>query len=187
MAFFPMLVSLETKEVLVVGGGQVASRKIKTLLLFKPRITVVAKQSTAFVEKLASSGVITLHKRSFRSNGDIKDKDVVIVAVDDIKLQQSIFELCLKEKIPVNCVDSPKYCTFIFPSVVVRESFVTGISTSGRAPLVSKTVRKFLEKILPKNIEDVIDNVERIRNSSLKKTEKEKVLEETVKKLKWNC
>lgn len=187
MAFFPMFVSLEAKEVLVVGGGQVASRKIKTLLLFKPHITVVAKQSTAFVEKLAASGVITLHKRSVLSNEDINDKDVVIVAVDDIKLQQSIFELCLKEKIPVNCVDSPKYCTFIFPSVVVRESFVMGISTSGRAPLVSKTVRKSLEKIFPKNIEDVVDKVERIRNSSLKKTEKEKVLEEAVEKLKWNC
>ncbi len=187
MAFFPMFISLQEKEVLVVGGGQVASRKIKTLLLFKPRITVVAKQSTAFVEKLASSGVITLHKRSFSSNEDIKNKDIVIVAADDIKLQQSIFELCLKEKIPVNCVDSPKYCTFIFPSVIVRENFVTGISTSGRAPLVSKTVRKFLEKILPKNIEDVVNNVELIRNSSLKKTKKEKVLEEAVEKLKWHC
>ena len=187
MTFFPMFINLQDKEVLVVGGGQVASRKIKTLLLFKPHITVVARQFTAFVKKLASSGVITLHKKSFHSNEDINDKDIVIVAVDDIKLQQSIFELCLKEKIPVNCVDSPKYCTFIFPSVVVRESFVAGISTSGRAPLVSKTVRKFLEKILPKNIEDVVDNVEMIRNSSLNKTEKEKVLGQAVEKLKWHC
>ena len=90
MALFPMFVNLKQKEVLVIGGGKVATRKVKTLLNFGPSITVIARQTTDLIDKLAQEGTIKLHKRSFNLKEDIKNRDVVIVATDDIDLQKSI-------------------------------------------------------------------------------------------------
>jgi len=187
MAFFPMFINLKQKEVLVIGGGKVATRKVKTLLNFGPSITVIARQTTDLIDKLAQEGVIKLHKRSFNLKEDIKNKDAVIVALDDIDLQKSIYEKCSKENIPVNCVDSPAFCTFIFPSVIVRGDFVIGISTSGKAPLISKKVREFLENIIPDKIEDIVESVERVRNSNMGTLERREEMEKLAKKLKWIC
>ncbi len=171
--------NLKGKNVLVVGGGVVASRKIKTLLLFEPRIRVVTKRSSDFIRGLAEEGSVSLSERPFEK-GDLEGNDLVVVAVDDIGLQASIFKECLRRGIPVNCVDSPKYCSFIFPSVVVRGALSVGISTSGRAPAVSKRIRELVEGVLPPDIGNVVEEVAGLRKSSVE--DKERVIRETVRK-----
>lgn len=182
-----MFVDLTDKDVLLVGGGKVATRKLKTLLLFNPKMTVVAKKCTKFIKKLSQQDIISLHNRAFNPMTDIKDREMVIVAVDDLNLQRTTYELCKKSKIPINCVDSPDFCSFIFPSVIVRDDFVIGISTSGKAPLVSRRTREVLEKIIPGNINKIVRNIEKIRQSNLEKDREKEKMERYLRKLKWNC
>ncbi len=185
MALFPMFVDLTDKDVLLVGGGSVATRKLKTLLKFKPKITVISIECSEFIENLAQKGKIVLHKRKFEPENDIKGRDLVIVAIDNLKLQSITYDICKEKKIPVNCVDSPAFCSFIFPSVIIRGDFVLGISTSGKAPLLSKTTREILEKILPADIENVVRKIEKIRNSDIDKDKKENKMKALINKLKW--
>ncbi len=187
MALFPMFVDLSDKNALLVGGGEVATRKLKTLLHFKPKVTVISKDCTEFIENLAQNGKIVLYKREFEPENDIKGRDLVIVAVDSIKLQRVAYNLCKEKSIPINCVDSPEFCSFIFPSVIVRDDFVVGISTSGKAPLVSRKTREALERIIPKNISAIVKGIEKIRQSHLVKGEKRKEMDRYIRKLRWNC
>ncbi len=176
MAFFPMFTNLEDKRVLVVGGGVVASRKIETLLTFKPQeIYIVAKALNDSVKRFGKRKTVKLNEREFRTE-DLENKDMVIVAADDTDLQMEIFKECKNKNIPVNCVDSPKYCSFIFPSVIVKGDFVIGISTSGKAPFISKKMRKFLEKIIPDSMNEIVNEASNIRSSFTKEKEKNKEL-----------
>jgi len=183
MPLFPMFVDLKNKNVLVVGGGTVAQRKIEKLIPFKPKIEVVAKNINRDIKKLAKdyAGII-LNERAFDFL-DLKNKDIVIVAVDDISLQKEIYEECIKRKIPVNSVDSPDYCSFIFPALVVKGELVIGISTSGTVPGLSAKVRKHIEKCLPENIEEILNELKHIRETLPKGEERQRVILQKVEEL----
>lgn len=167
MPLFPLFVNLEGKNVLVVGGGKTASRKIKGLLPFKANIVVVADKISQSIMKLYKNGTINLFERKFRFS-DLNDKDMVIAAIDDIKLQKSIYEKCKAMNVAINCVDSPSFCSFIFPSLVIRNDLVIGISTSAKAPSISKEIRKMIAKMIPKNIGKIIEKVADLRASATK-------------------
>jgi len=158
MPFFPLFVNLSQKEILVVGGGEVATRKVEKLLPFGGKITVVAPKVTKKLKKLAKEGKIKLKRRKFLT-GDLKNKSLAVVAVDDLNLQRKIFKLCTKRGIPCNTVDSPRYCSFIFPALVVRGDLVIGISTGGKAPALSKEIARLIDKTLPPNTEEVLNRL----------------------------
>ena len=164
MPYFPMFVNLEGKRVVVVGGGKVASRKVEKLLPFEPRIRVIAPKITHYIHSLAKEGKIELLKRRVRLK-DLRDAFMVIVAVDDLRLQKKIYGFCVKMGIHCNAVDSPDFCTFLFPALVVRGNLVIGVSTSGKAPALSAGIRELIEKELPQNIEDLLSELEGLRES----------------------
>jgi len=164
MPHFPMFVNLEGKRVVVVGGGKVASRKVEKLLPFEPRIRVIAPKITHYIHSLAKEGKIELLKRRVRLK-DLRDAFMVIVAVDELRLQKKIYGFCVKMGIHCNAVDSPDFCTFLFPALVVRGNLVIGVSTSGKAPALSAGIRELIEKELPQNIEDLLSELEGLRES----------------------
>ena len=178
MGYFPFFIDLKDKKVLVVGGGKVATRKVEKLLSFTENITVVAPKVTETIKRLAKEGKITLKRRRFLVS-DLKDAFAVIVAVDSLELQRRIFKLCEKRGILCNSVDSPDYCNFIFPSLVVKGDLVIGISTGGKVPALSKRVREIIEDCLPEDVDKVLEEIARLRKS-LKKGEKR---QELIKKL----
>ncbi len=164
MRYFPMFVNLEGKRVVVVGGGKVASRKVEKLLPFEPRIRVIAPKITHYIHSLAKEGKIELLKRRVRLK-DLRDAFMVIVAVDDLRLQKKIYGFCVKMGIHCNAVDTPDFCTFLFPALVVRGNLVIGVSTSGKVPALSAGIRELIEKELPQNIEDLLSELEGLRES----------------------
>ena len=183
MAYFPLFIDLQDKKVLVVGAGEVALRKIEKLLPFNPKITVVAKKvKQEKVYKLAKEKKINLIERPF-SFEDLKEKDLVIVAVDDINLQKQIYEYCKDKKIPVNSVDSPKFCSFIFPAYIKKADLIIGVSTSGKAPALAGKLKKTLEECLPENIEVILDQLEEIRKKLPKGKERQKLIKEKLTEL----
>ncbi|WP_457644537.1 precorrin-2 dehydrogenase/sirohydrochlorin ferrochelatase family protein [Persephonella sp.] len=180
MALFPMFIDLTGKKVLIVGAGNVALRKIEKLIPFSPDITVVAKKVSDDVRDICSSNGIEVFERPFRIE-DLEGKDMVIVAVDDIQLQKEIFEYCRDLKIPVNSVDSPEYCDFIFPAYVKIDDIVIGITTSGKAPGLSAKIREIIENCLPDNLEDLLNELSHIREKEKKGKERQELIKKIIR------
>ncbi len=180
MALFPMFVDIKDKNVLIVGAGEVALRKIEKLIPFEPNITVVAKEIVRDeIKDLAEKHNIHLIERAFLFT-DIDGKEIVIVAVDNIDLQREIYNYCVRRKIPVNSVDSPDYCTFIFPAYVKRGDIVIGITTSGKAPGLSGKLRKLIESYLPEDLENILDELIKIRETLPKGEERQELIKKLV-------
>lgn len=155
MPSFPMYITLEDRHVLVIGAGRVAARKIDKLLQFGPRIDVVALRVSDEVEAWANGGKLTLTRRAFE-HADLEGADMVIVAADDLALQEQLYGACVARRIPINSVDSPRWCSFTFPALVVDGDVTFGISTAGKAPAVAAGLRAWLQRILPPGLAEVV-------------------------------
>lgn len=157
-----MFVDLKGRDCLVVGAGEVALRKIEQLMKFHPNLTVIAPHVHPEIEILASQ--ITILKREYGAE-DLTGRFLVIGALDDMGEQEKIYHACTEMKTPVNCVDSPALCSFIFPALIVEGDLCVGINTAGRAPAVSSAVRQYLTALIPEGIGALIDHVHAIRQS----------------------
>lgn len=164
MALFPMFVDLEGRNCLVIGGGEVALRKIEQLVKFAPHICVIAPMIHEEIRALARTHSIELIERAYTMN-DLEKRFLVIGALDILEEQKNIYQACVEAKIPVNCVDSPELCSFIFPALIVEGDLCIGINTAGRAPAVSSALRKYLSGWIPQGIGGLIDQVDSIRKS----------------------
>jgi precorrin-2 dehydrogenase/sirohydrochlorin ferrochelatase len=164
MPLFPLFINIKHKKVLVVGAGQVAARKIEKLLPFEPILKVVATKVSKTVAELSrvDSHQIELHRRAYRSE-DLEGVDFAIIAADDIELQKNIHVICIERKIPINCVDSPEFCTFIFPALVVDGDVTIAINTAGRAPGLSRFLRQKIAEFLPANLNEVVNKLSQFR------------------------
>jgi precorrin-2 dehydrogenase/sirohydrochlorin ferrochelatase len=145
MRYYPINLDIKSRKVLVVGGGGVGSRKVKTLLSCGARVTVVSHEVSAQLQALAASGEIRLEQRSYQSD-DLDDMFLVIGATNDEKLNRQISSDAEQLNTLCNIADRPEVCNFILPSIVHRDDLVITISTSGKSPALAKKLRKDLEK-----------------------------------------
>lgn len=176
MALFPMFVDLKDHDCLIIGAGEVALRKIEQLVKFSPSLTVIAPDIHEEIRTLALHYPITILKREYEPS-DCEGRFLVIGALDDLYEQEKIYHACMMSKTPVNCVDSPALCSFIFPALIVEGDLCVGINTAGRAPAVSSALRKFLTSVIPEGIHDLIDRVHAIRQSEpVGKPRQEKII-----------
>jgi precorrin-2 dehydrogenase / sirohydrochlorin ferrochelatase len=141
---YPMMANLQEKRCLVVGGGQVAERKIGSLLNTGAIVTVVSPACTPAVDSWAESGRITLHRRPFVPD-DVRDAVVVIAATGDPRVNLAVHRACGPHQW-VNIVDRPDLCTFTVPSVVERGDLQIAISTGGHNPGLATKLRRQLEE-----------------------------------------
>ncbi|RME75856.1 MAG: bifunctional precorrin-2 dehydrogenase/sirohydrochlorin ferrochelatase, partial [Planctomycetota bacterium] len=155
MPHFPIFLSLKQKNLLMIGAGPVALRKIKSLLSFEPNIKVVALEAHPEILKMAEEGKIEVNLRSFCEE-DLEGAEMVFIAIND---QQKAVEIGKKAKergIPVNIANSPEDSTFYFPALVQEGDFVIGISTSGQSPALSRAFRMILEQKLKGKLEGLV-------------------------------
>jgi len=144
MKYYPVHLDINNRKVLVVGGGSVGTRKVKTLLDCGARVTVVSPEVSRQLRELAASGDIKLAERSYQSE-DLNGVFVVIGATDDETLNQQISSDADRLNTLCNIADRPEVCNFILPSIVQRDDLVITISTSGQSPALAKKLRKALE------------------------------------------
>lgn len=176
MALFPMFVDLENQNIVVIGAGEVALRKIEQLIKFSPKLTVIAPTIHEEIRVLSQTHEITLMEREYVIE-DCDNRFLVIGALDDLGEQEKIYTACMKTKTPVNCVDSPLLCSFIFPALIVEGDLCVGINTSGKAPAVSSALRQFLTKLIPEGVHNLIERVHTIRqNEKVGKERQEKII-----------
>lgn len=145
MNYYPILLNLVDKPCVVVGGGEVATRKVEGLLSCGARVCVVAPGITRKLQELADADRIVWVKHPYTS-GDIREARLVIGATDDEAVNRQIYADCRERGTLCNIADKPKCCEFILPSVIRRGDLVVAVSTSGKSPAFAKALRKRLEK-----------------------------------------
>ena len=159
MAYFPMFIELEGKTVLIVGGGQVARRKLEKLLHYGAHITMAAPHIDSALIKLGADNYITAPFSADMLNG----VDIVIAATDDRAVNREISALCRERKIPVNVVDDKELCSFIFPALVKRGNMSIGISTGGASPSAAIWAKERISAILPDELDSILVYLESLR------------------------
>lgn len=160
--YYPVFLDLSEKNVLVIGGGQIALRKVLTLLKYGARIRVITKTAHPELAFLASKKKIKLLRRPFR-NPDLKGAELVICATNNELLNQQVGTDCRKNKIWVNVVDRPALCSFIVPSVVQRGDVTLAISTGGASPALAKFLRRQIESVFGKEVRLLAEALKKFR------------------------
>ena len=150
MAHFPMFVNLKDRKVLVVGGGSVALRKVEKLKKFEAKIRVVAPEIPVVPENVQVS------RRRFQVTDLLGNPALVVAATGDRRVNRRIAAWCGLLKIPVNVVDDPRSCTFLFPAVAARGDFSAGICTGGTSPTAAAYFKEKLESQLPGDLEKLL-------------------------------
>jgi precorrin-2 dehydrogenase/sirohydrochlorin ferrochelatase len=145
--FYPLLIDLLDRRVLVIGGGSVAERKVESLLEAGAAVTVVAPDVTERLQTLADSKSIRVHRRRFEES-DLNEVLLVISATDDRDTQETIAAMAHSRGVLVNTVDRPALCDFIVPAVVRRGDVIVAISTSGKSPALSAALRAKIEDVV---------------------------------------
>ncbi|MGN0696659.1 MAG: bifunctional precorrin-2 dehydrogenase/sirohydrochlorin ferrochelatase [Oscillospiraceae bacterium] len=148
MGYFPFFADINNMRTAVIGGGKVAFRKVRILAEYGADITVTAPEVCDEIYELSERcGGITINVKPF-SEMDIEGVSAVISATSDNEVNRHIYELCVKKNIPVNTVDDPEKCTFIFPALISKDNISVGISSSGTAPAFSAYLRRRIEELI---------------------------------------
>ncbi|MDY5022543.1 MAG: bifunctional precorrin-2 dehydrogenase/sirohydrochlorin ferrochelatase [Blautia sp.] len=147
--YFPMFVNLENKNIVVVGGGNIATRRVKTLLKFTRNITVIAPQMTMELQELGKTGQIVTVFRPVKRT-DFKQAYMVIAATNEWKINDEIYRICKQEGIYVNVVSDKEKCDFYFPGIFMQDDLVVGITASGLDHKKARRLREEIEKALEK-------------------------------------
>ena len=148
MDHLPIFINIRKKPCVVIGGGDIALRKINLLLKAQAKVICLSPLFCKGIKNLSKDGHITLINKSFDQT-DIKDYSIIIAATDDSSVNSSISAIAQVKKIPVNVVDSPELSSFIMPSIVDRSPLIIAVSSSGKAPVLSRIIRAKLETVIP--------------------------------------
>jgi precorrin-2 dehydrogenase/sirohydrochlorin ferrochelatase len=145
MRYYPVNLDIRNRNCLVVGGGDVGTRKVMTLLDCGAMVIVVSPAVTEKIEELSNKGLIKLERRGFKPT-DLDQMFLVIGATDNPELNRQIHAGAERLGMLCNIADRPEVCNFILPAIVNRGDLIIAISTSGKSPAFAKTMRKDLEK-----------------------------------------
>lgn len=148
MDFYPVFMDLRDRPVLVVGGGEVAARKVSLLLRAGARVRVVAPRLAAELEQRRARGEMLHVAREFVS-GDLDGAVLVVAATDDRDLHECISTACRARGVPVNVVDDTPLCSVITPAMVDRSPIQIAISSGGVAPVLARRLRAWMEAAIP--------------------------------------
>lgn len=145
MKYYPVNLDIRGRDCLVVGGGQVGTRKVKGLLKSGARVTVVSPEATPAIFKMAENSTIVWHKRAYQS-ADMQNRFLVVGATDNETLNRKIQADAETQKALCNIADRPELCNFILPAIVQQGDLVIAASTSGLSPAFAKRLRKELQQ-----------------------------------------
>jgi len=151
MNYFPVFFDLTALKVLVVGGGEVALRKVVLLEQSGASITLVAPEVLPELQDRAAAGKIELGIREFAPD-DLNGARLVIVATSRRAVNRWIASLSEARGIPVNVVDDREASRFIVPAIIDRDPVLVAISTAGTSPVLARRLRERLEALMPKKI-----------------------------------
>lgn len=148
MEFLPVCLRLSGAAVLLVGGGTVATRKARLLMRSGAKVTVVSPTITDELQSLLAEHEGVWQQQRY-SEAELYGKHLVVAATPDSAINEQVYCDATALSILVNVVDTPEFCTFIFPSIVDRDPLLIAISSSGRSPVLTRILRRKIEALVP--------------------------------------
>ena len=148
MDFLPIFLNIKNRTCLVVGGGEVATRKIMLLLQAGTQVSVVSPELDAALNEYLAQGKIK-HCAEYFQPEHLENIVLVIAATNDRATNRRVSEAAQQRQIPVNVVDNPDLCTFIMPSIVDRSPLLIAVSSGGQSPVLARLLRAQLEIMIP--------------------------------------
>ena len=148
MDHLPIFINVRQNPCLVIGGGDIALRKINLLIKAQAKVDCLSPLFCEGITNLSQNGDVNLIQKRFESD-DIKDYAIIIASTDDSSVNALISKSAKKARIPVNVVDSPELSSFIMPSIVDRSPVIIAVSSAGRAPVLARIIRAKLETVIP--------------------------------------
>ncbi len=143
MPFYPVNLKVHDRFCLIIGGGEVAARKIESLLVCGARIRVISPMACDFIRDLAQGGKIEWWQRGFQA-GDLHGAFLVFAATNDHGVQKQVIDEAGSHDILLNSVDVPESCSFQVPATVRQGDLLITVSTGGGSPALSAWIRKKL-------------------------------------------
>lgn len=145
--YYPVFLDIAGKPVVVIGGGEVALRKVEGLLDASARVTVVSPQLQADLAALVAQGRVRHIARQYEP-GDLEGYILAFVGTDDRSVNATVAGEGRERGVWVNAVDDPPNCDFIMPGVVRRGDLIVAVSTSGGSPAMARKMREEMESFL---------------------------------------
>ncbi|SRR5665647_65415 len=148
MDALPIFLKIKGRRCVVIGGGEVATRKVGMLLKAGGEIAVISPELDHELAELHEAGKISFHRGTFKPE-QLDGACLVVAATDDKATNRAVSEAAQRRNIPVNVADSPELCSFTMPSIVDRSPIVIAISSGGVAPVLARLIRAKIETMIP--------------------------------------
>ena len=185
MAYFPLMVDLKDKRILIIGGGETAARKAELMQDFGAEVTVIARNFLCSFPKEAELIEKSFEKEDILSRAP--ELFLIIAATDERTVNEEIAGLSRELRIPVNVVDDEPLCSFTFPAVIRDRDVVVSVSSGGKSPLVTQHVKKQLLAAMPPHIGEINDEMgelrKRIRETVPGQKERKQIYKEELERL----
>jgi precorrin-2 dehydrogenase/sirohydrochlorin ferrochelatase len=156
LKYYPVFLDISDRQCAVVGGGEVAFRKVRRLLQCGARVKVISAKLSPEMEALKNRNEIVHINGRYKAD-HIADAFIVIGATNSRTVNNRIFRDARAGKVLVNIVDEPERCDFILPSVVERGDLAMAISTGGKSPALARHLRQELEEVYGEEYEIYLD------------------------------
>ena len=160
--YYPLMVDLTGRRCLVVGGGEVAERKVRALLEAGGEVLVVSPALTPGLEALKREGRIVHLARPYQP-GDLAGSFLVFGATDDHRVNRRLADEAKAAGVLANMADSPTSGTFLAPAVLTRGDLVIAISTGGDSPALARKIREDLESVYGEEYAELLNVLEQVR------------------------
>lgn len=141
------LIGLDARQTIVIGGGNIATRKVEGLLSTGARIRVISPLLTPELRRLADAGKVDFLSRSYQQ-GDLENAYLVIAATNDSDVNRAVWEEARQRGCLINVVDDPQHSNFILPAVVQRGEMSIAITTGGNSPALARRLRERIETVI---------------------------------------
>ncbi|NNE56216.1 MAG: bifunctional precorrin-2 dehydrogenase/sirohydrochlorin ferrochelatase [Flavobacteriales bacterium] len=163
---YPIFIKPDNLRILIVGGGPVAEEKVTFLLknTTPASLKVVSREFTPdFLDLIKDQERVIVEKSAYQRH-HLEEVNMVIVAANNLELNTVVKSDARERNIWVNVADQPEACDFYLGGVVSRGDLKIAISTNGKAPILARRIRKYLEESIPEETEQLVDNLGFIRN-----------------------
>lgn len=171
-SYYPIMIDIENKPCLIIGGGKVAYRKVSELLRYNAKIKLISKDINEDVKKLIDEKEIIYLGKDY-SSAWLEKVFLVIAATNNRELNKKIIEDCNKINTLVNSVDNPKESCFIQPSKLNKGDITIAVSTGGKSPILSKIIKGKINAIIKDSYSDYLEILGEFREKALKEISSE--------------
>ena len=161
-AFYPVFLNISRKKCVVVGGGQVARRKVRALLEHGASVEVISPDPCPELNKLVETGEVKVLRRRYQA-GDLQGAFLAIAATDNSEINQQVIKEAQGKAVLVNAVDDAENSDFIVPSYLRRGDMTIAVSTAGRSPALARKIRARLEKELGDEYASLVNLIGEVR------------------------